>query len=157
MPSTDFAEYEEPYSVGDKVVITAGDMQGHIGVVACFITDGDNCPDILIQLDSNPWAYVRVLASMVRHARPAAPEVPDHGMTSAQLAKATGEFIAFCQDRITGVGNDQYSTDTHQKFEAMELDELIEYALEELADQANYATMLYIRFRRIQQALGEYL
>lgn len=75
------------------------------------------------------------------------------GMSSEDLADATEEFIAFCSNRIKGVGDKQYSEDGFQKFEAMDLNELLEYIKEEIGDIPNYCTMLYIRIMRLQQAL----
>lgn len=77
------------------------------------------------------------------------------GMSSDELAEAAAQYIAECVGRIKGVGKDQYSSGTHQKFETMDLDELFEYALEELQDISNYAVFLAIRLERIRHALNE--
>jgi len=76
------------------------------------------------------------------------------GMSSDQLAEEVGEFIIECTSRITGVGQEQYAESSHQKFEEMDLDDLFEYAEEELRDIANYAAFLVIRLRRIRAALN---
>lgn len=76
------------------------------------------------------------------------------GMSSDDLAEEIAEFIAECTARIKGVGKDQYEDGGHQKFEEMELDDLFEYAEEELRDIANYAAFLVIRLRRIRAALN---
>lgn len=77
------------------------------------------------------------------------------GMSSDELAEVAAQYIAECVGRIKGVGKDQYSSGTHQKFETMDLDELFEYALEELQDISNYAVFLAIRLERIRHALNE--
>lgn len=77
------------------------------------------------------------------------------GMTSDELASEVAHFIAECAARVKGVGKDQYNVGTHQKFEELELDELFEYAEEELRDICNYTTFLAIRIRRIRAALYE--
>lgn len=76
------------------------------------------------------------------------------GMSSDELAQECAEFIAECVSRIKGVGKDQYDDGGHQKFETMDLDDLFEYAEEELRDIANYAAFLVIRLRRIRSALN---
>lgn len=82
-------------------------------------------------------------------------EVAKFGMSSEELAQYCADYIVACVARVKGVGNDQYSEGGHQKFEVMELDDLIEYLREELMDVSNYAAMLDIRMRRIQEALQE--
>lgn len=77
------------------------------------------------------------------------------GMSSEDLAQEVAQFIAECAGRIKGVGKDQYESGGHQKFETMELDELFEYAEEELRDICNYSAFLVIRLRRIRAALDE--
>jgi len=81
------------------------------------------------------------------------PDTPIHGMTSEQLADCVSDFIVACTTRVKGVGDEQYSEGTHQKFEAMSIDELVEWAEEEVQDLAVYAAMLHIRLRRVRQAL----
>lgn len=81
--------------------------------------------------------------------------VTPFGMSSDDLAQECAEYIAECVSRVKGVGNDQYNEGGHQKFESMDLDELFQYALEELQDISNYAVFLAIRLRRIQKALDE--
>lgn len=79
-------------------------------------------------------------------------KVKPFGMTSEELSDFSAEFIRECQGRIKGVGNKQYSLDGFQKFEALELDELLEYLEKEILDIPNYAAMLFIRVRRLRQA-----
>lgn len=81
--------------------------------------------------------------------------VAEFGMSSEELAAYCAEYIVACISRIKGVGNDQYSEGGHQKFEVMELEDLIDYLREELMDVGNYAAMLDIRMRRIKEALQE--
>lgn len=83
--------------------------------------------------------------------------VPEPGMTAEELAQYSREFIDRCASRIIGIGKEQYSGELHQKFEAQSLEDLIEYALEELEDNANYSAMIHIRLRRIQKALRTHL
>lgn len=77
------------------------------------------------------------------------------GMSSEELAEESAQFIAACVTRIRGVGNEQYDMQGHQKFEELDLDELLDYTLEEIQDIANYAVFLGIRVKRIQHALRE--
>lgn len=72
-------------------------------------------------------------------------------LNSEDLAFEVEDFIAKVSERITGTGNDQYSTGENQQFEAMPLDSLIEYMEEELRDVAAYATMLHIRMQRVKK------
>lgn len=80
-------------------------------------------------------------------------KVKGFGLSSEELAGYAQQFITDCANRIKGVGNEQYSEAGYQKFEAMDLDELFEYIEEELRDVPNYCTMLYIRIRRLREAL----
>jgi hypothetical protein len=80
-------------------------------------------------------------------------KVAEFGMSSDELAQYCAEYIASCVSRIQGVGHDQYYDGGHQKFEIMELDDLLMGLREELMDVSNYAAFLDIRMRRIQEAL----
>jgi hypothetical protein len=76
-------------------------------------------------------------------------------MTSEQLAESFAEFIGECKGRILGVGAEQYSDGTTQKFETMPLLELIRYAREEAQDLAVYAAMLDIRLRGMEERFSK--
>lgn len=82
-----------------------------------------------------------------------AEKVKPFGMSSDDLAEFVGEFMTDCKDRIKGAGNAQYSEDGYQKFEIMDLDDLFEYIEEEIRDIPNYCAMLFIRMRRVREAL----
>jgi hypothetical protein len=70
-------------------------------------------------------------------------------MTSEELADQVEEFIVAAVTRVRGTGDDQYAQGDQQNFESMELDELFEWAREELYDTVNYAVMLAIRLNRL--------
>lgn len=80
-------------------------------------------------------------------------KVKGFGLSSTELAEYAEQFITDCTNRIKGVGKEQYSESGYQKFEAMDLDDLFEYIEEELRDVPNYCTMLFIRIRRLREAL----
>jgi len=80
-------------------------------------------------------------------------KVKPFGMSSEDLADFVLEFNEECQARVRGVGDQQYAQPGFQKFEGMELDDLLEYIEEEILDIPNYCAMLFIRIRRIRQAL----
>ena len=75
------------------------------------------------------------------------------GMSSEDLAGAVADVVVDATARIKGVGREQYEEPGFQKFEAMPLMELFEYADEELLDLINYTVMLRIRLIRIASAL----
>jgi len=77
-------------------------------------------------------------------------------MNSQQLAREVVETSLDAAQRITGIGAEQYSNGDTQKFETMPLDELFEYADEELLDLINYATMTRIRLKRLREAIQQY-
>jgi hypothetical protein len=82
-----------------------------------------------------------------------AEKVKPFGMSSEDLAEFVEVFVNDCKDRIKGAGNEQYSEDGYQKFEIMDLDDLFEYIEEEIRDIPNYCAMLFIRMRRVREAL----
>src|SRR5688500_3481757 len=82
-----------------------------------------------------------------------AEKVKPFGMSSEDLAEFVEVFVNDCKDRIKGAGNEQYSEDGYQKFEIMDLDDLFEYIEEEIRDIPNYCAMLFIRLRRVREAL----
>jgi hypothetical protein len=80
-------------------------------------------------------------------------KVKDFGMSSEDLAEYVAEFMTDCVSRIKGAGKEQYSEEGYQRFEAMDLDDLFEYIEEEIRDIPNYCAMLFIRMRRLREAL----
>lgn len=153
--NTNNAEFQE-YNVGDRVRVTAGLLADEVGTILRFEL-GEIEPLLILGLDSIPFMEIPALLSTVEVIGHNQPEPPPIGMTSQQTADMVDEFVRFCQLRVKGVGDEQYSQGTHQKFEAMDLDELIEYMVEELADVVNYSTFLYVRLSRIRSALKSFL
>lgn len=153
--------------VGRPVVIMSGLLAGHTGVITdydhllkvflvnttSFSQGGYQAHELkpLFTLDQ----VVEVKLEEQETGSDLADKVKPFGLSSQELADFTGEFIKECQGRIKGVGNQQYSEDGFQKFEAMELDDLLEYLEEEILDIPNYCAMLFIRVRRMRQALNE--
>jgi len=76
-------------------------------------------------------------------------------MTSEELADEVEKFVVHALTRVRGTGDDQYSQGDTQQFEEMNVDELFQWAEEELADIVNYSVMLAIRLRRVQADLSE--
>jgi hypothetical protein len=74
-------------------------------------------------------------------------------MTSEELATQVDQMIEECRERVMGVGHDQYSVGNKQRFEIMLLDDLFEYAEEELRDLVIYACMLRIRLRKLRNEI----
>ena len=67
------------------------------------------------------------------------------GVTSAELAGFIDLMSMFAADRVEGVGNDQYSSSSGQRFEAMSEEELRHELVEELLDVINYVCMIAIK------------
>lgn len=75
-------------------------------------------------------------------------------MTTEELAEAVEDFIVQAITRVKGTGDDQYSEGETQQFEHMDIDELFEWAKEELYDTVNYAVMLGIRLDRLRTEIA---
>lgn len=144
----------DPYEIGDRVAVNSGTYIGAIGTIE-FVYPGN--AGYLIHTDDNQ--HLAALRSMIDRVAPAEPVVDPlkQGMTSEDLAVYVDAFIREAQARVRGVGDQQYSEGTHQKFEAMHPDELFAWAQEEMQDIAVYAAMLDIRIRRIREALKDHL
>ena len=74
-------------------------------------------------------------------------------MTSEEPQGEVASIIEECQERVLGVGAQQYATQEGQLFEQMPYDALFEYAEEEIRDLVVYACMLRIRLRRLRDML----
>lgn len=158
-------ETSELLAVGRPVRIKGGDFAGEFGVIVEY----DHVFDLYLvengkRRSGHEWHELEPLFTMSQvvsvkvedDTTPAlVKKVIPFGMSSDDLAEEIAEFIAECAGRIKGVGKDQYEEGGHQKFEEMELDDLFEYAEEELRDICNYAAFLVIRLRRIRAALNE--
>lgn len=131
-------------NVGDSVTIADGIHAGHAGKI---VTRGVSGSLFIVQFDDgSDGIYYGSELNVVQ-------AVPEYGMTSAQLAEYTAEFITAATSRVIGVGDQQYSQGSSQKFEDMPLPELFDWMDEELQDVAVYAAMLSIRLRRVRDAV----
>lgn len=75
-------------------------------------------------------------------------------MTSEELAARVEEIISSTKSRILGVGADQYDDGSGvQKFETLELAELVRWLIEEADDLIVYAAMIRIRAARMIEGL----
>lgn len=70
---------------------------------------------------------------------------------SVQLSEEVAKIVAAAQERITGIGAEQYAKLELQKFEAIPLHELLVMAEEELLDNINYSVMALIRWRSLKK------
>lgn len=146
------------YPEGTQVVITGGDFEGNHGVIELW---EEVFELYVVHLEGSDGRAYHV---GVRHAHlfpidleppSQSDEVPPFGLTSEEFADYTEQFIRDSASRIRGVGNEQYSQGDHQQFESMDLDDIFEYAEEEIRDLANYASMAFIRIRRVRDALRD--
>ena len=75
-------------------------------------------------------------------------------MTPNQLAEEVASVVERAQGRIKGVGADQYHDGSgRQKFENLEISELVEYSIEESLDFVNYGAMLTLRLDDLKAAM----
>jgi hypothetical protein len=75
----------------------------------------------------------------------AAVEFHGKGVSSVELADFVSCVSQISQSRIKGTGAEQYAHDGRQKFEEMNLDELVEGFTEEICDAQNYLAMILIK------------
>jgi hypothetical protein len=76
------------------------------------------------------------------------PEV--EGLTSQQYADAQEDICNYARQRILTVGAEQYDRGSVQRFESCSVDEVINEAMDELADLINYAAQAAILLNRIR-------
>ncbi|WP_043617240.1 hypothetical protein [Nonomuraea candida] len=74
-------------------------------------------------------------------------------MNSEQLAKEVLDAVLAVQGRILSVGAQQYEEEHGQKFELMSLQEIIQYAMEEVEDGIAYNVMLRYKLRLLKDAI----
>ena len=84
-----------------------------------------------------------------------APISPDFGITSYELAEYIRSFARWCAQRVEGPGMVEYDRGSHQKFEVMTPQELIQGLQEELADAANYISMISLHIGRLAKSLPD--
>jgi hypothetical protein len=158
---SDFSRFVEP---GRSVTIKSGIHIGEVGRVAAWDAVMEKWEVDLGGLsvykhgsELEPMftmdQVVNVKLAAQQPGTDLADKVKPFGMSSDDLAEFVGEFVTDCKDRIKGVGKQQYSEDGYQKFEIMDLDDLFEYIEEEIRDIPNYCAMLFIRMRRVREAL----
>jgi hypothetical protein len=79
-------------------------------------------------------------------------------MNPQELADEVAAVVKRAQDRVGpgSIGAQQYHVEGQpQTFERMELDALLEYAIEETLDLINYGVMLTIRLDRMRESLKD--
>ncbi|GAA3536772.1 hypothetical protein GCM10022419_015730 [Nonomuraea rosea] len=76
-------------------------------------------------------------------------------MTSEELAKEVMTAVLAVQGRILSVGAQQYEEEHGQKFELMSLQEIIQYAMEEVEDGIAYNVMLRYKLRLLNEAIDK--
>ena len=75
-------------------------------------------------------------------------------MTSEELAQGVDVAVRSAMSRVTGVGAEQYDDGSGtQKFERLPIEDLGQWALEEIDDLIVYAVMLRIRIARVADAV----
>lgn len=82
-----------------------------------------------------------------------APASPDFGISSYELAQYVRDFSRWCAQRVEGPGMVEYDRGSHQKFEVMSTQELIQGLQEELADASNYISMISLLIGRLAKSL----
>lgn len=82
-----------------------------------------------------------------------APASPDFGISSYELAQYVRDFARWCAQRVEGPGMVEYDRGSHQKFEVMSTQELIQGLQEELADASNYISMISLLIGRLAKSL----
>lgn len=76
-------------------------------------------------------------------------------MTSEELANEVMAAVVAVQARILGVGKEQYDEGSQQKFERMSLQEIAQYAKEEVEDGIAYNVMLRYKLNNLIKALDQ--
>lgn len=152
---------------GTPVVITAGAGTGGVGLVqgdslgllevtadgVYYLKHRDELEPLVTLGQAAEYFEIEAVPEEDESPPSLATKVLGFGLSSEQLSDFVQEYIVECMGRIRGVGNEQYSQETHQKFEAMSLEELLTYLQEELMDISNYAAMLHIITERMKHAL----
>lgn len=138
---------------GDKVLVHAQDVGNVVGEFV-GTTQEEGFP-LLIDIGNE---VIRVAHHEISLLVPVPPQEPKprvapFGLTIKELEDHASDFYKFTLSRLTGVGAEQYHNGAYWKFEEMSVEELVEYAEEEVMDLGNYAMMLYVRIQRIRAAL----
>jgi len=82
-----------------------------------------------------------------------APASPEFGISSYELAQYVRDFARWCAQRVEGPGMVEYDRGSHQKFEVMSTQELVQGLQEELADAQNYIAMISLLIGRLAKSL----
>lgn len=156
------SDYSALLGVGRVVLIKEGEWAGSVGVITednfnLFFVSHNNGFTGHKPHELEPLFLMdQVVGVKLAEQEPGsdlADKVKPFGMSSDDLAEYVQKFISDCVSRIKGAGKEQYSEDGYQRFEIMDLDDLFEYIEEEFRDIPNYLAMLFIRIRRIREAL----
>jgi hypothetical protein len=75
------------------------------------------------------------------------------GIATEDLVSFIESFASLRSSRVRGVGADQYSHATGQKFESFTIADTIKELVEELADAGNYIDFLAIKLLNLQHTI----
>jgi len=78
-------------------------------------------------------------------------------MTSEQLAKAIAHAISNVEERIIGIGAEQYDLGAKQKIELKTPAEVLDDAIEELDDLLAYIAYTRIRVQKLRANLKDFI
>ena len=150
-----FDDSNDGFTKGERVRVITGEHAGKFGTIDQALPSGYYFVEVEGTDATQVYDYhmIEPLTQPVQLAL--FPEAPAYGMTSAALAEEVSKAITRATTRVLGVGAQQYSTRTSQKFEDQPLKELFEGLLEEADDLINYGVMVQIRIRRMIEALGD--
>jgi hypothetical protein len=76
-------------------------------------------------------------------------------MTSEELSAAIAHTIANVQNRIIGVGKEQYDLGSVQKIELVPIETVLDMAIEELDDLLAYIAIARIRTSRLRSRVND--
>jgi hypothetical protein len=152
-----FDDSNDGFTAGERVRVITGEHAGKFGEIDTVFTNGY----YLVSVDGVPatlvFEYNHIEPLIEPVLLPKFLPAPAYGMTCAALADEVSEAITRATGRVVGVGQEQYDLGDSQKFERMDLADLIEGALEELDDVIVYSVRVGIRFRRILDGLKDVL
>lgn len=156
------SDFSALLGVGRAVLVKQGEWAGSVGVITeetfdmYFVNHSNGFSGHKAHELEPLFLMDQVVSVKLAEQQPGSElsdKVKPFGMSSDDLADYVNTFIVDCVNRIKGAGKEQYSEDGYQRFEAMDLDGLFEYIEEEIRDIANYCAMLFIRIRRLREAL----
>jgi hypothetical protein len=141
------------FEQGDQVFVASGELKGYAGVVAGYEPLFEIYLVEIPELSMDGYFGLKEAELLSLDPEEQSDKVPEFGMTSAELAAYTGDFIESVLTQILAAGDELHAQNGYQDFEGQDWGHVLRQMLGKIEGFTAYAAMLHIQVRRFLSAV----